>query len=504
MVLEHIRKTASGRTLCHPGYTTYDKKDEEMKKSLRILLLTLAILTALSIVACKPDGGTGNNGPTPVTDCSAGHTYDNDCDRICNVCEERRSIEHVYDNDCDTDCNVCGIPHTPAHSFDGDCDGSCNNCSFTRDPKHTFVSDCDTTCENCDFVRTVSHFFDNGCDTTCNNCTYKREQNPHVYTDDCDTDCNECEKTRLDVPHLDSDNNGSCDLCGEVLFITTPADKFDLPELPIYDGVNTYVSLNGGTPFFLHSQITTESYEFYSQLDSLGRCGVAVGCLGTETLAEGGRDFSLSGISPSGWYGNSIYERCHLIAYSLSGETTNRQNLITGTCLLNNVMQEFEAMVTDYIKDTKNHVMYRTTPVFEGDNLVASGVILEAYSVEDNGDGITFCIYIHNVQTDYVIDYATGIPSVSPDAAIKLYKFVINASNYKIHLSTCRHVSGMSEANKIYANGTAQEVYNSLVAEGKAPTYCGTCKPQNAARQILFIIPEKRLANVILTKKHVA
>lgn len=475
-----------------------------MKKLLRILLIATVALTVLSIVACKPTGGTDNNDPTPGTDCSAGHTYDNDCDRICNVCEERRSIEHVYDNDCDNDCNVCGIPHTPVHAFDSDCDGECNNCDYTREPQHSFVSDCDSTCENCDFERTVSHFFDNGCDTTCNNCTYKREQNAHVYTDECDADCNECQKTRIDVPHLDADNNGTCDLCGEVLFITTPADKFDLPELPIYDGVNTYVSLNGGTPFFLRSQITTESYEYYSPLDSLGRCGVAVGCLGPETLPTGNRG-SISHVSPTGWHSTPpIYERCHLIAWSLSGEDANRQNLITGTYLLNAVMQEFEDMVCDYIKDTGNHVMYRSTPVFSGDNLVAEGLLLEAYSVEDDGDGITFCIYIHNVQTDYIIDYASGDAELTEDAMVKNYKFVINASNYKIHLSTCRYVSDIKESNKIFMNGSYQDVVDHFAEIGITTNYCKTCKPQNSAKQIVFIIPEKQLCPIITSKKRAA
>ena len=467
----------------------------------RILPFILFIALIFTLAGCKNNNPSSD--PTPSADCSAGHTYDNDCDRICNVCEERRSIEHVYDNDCDSECNVCGIPHTPKHVYDNGCDTICNVCNTQREPSHVFSTECDSTCDNCDFVRTVSHFFDNGCDTTCNKCTFRREQNPHVYTDDCDPDCNECGKTRNDIPHPDENNDGRCDLCNELLYVVTPGDQFDLPELPIYNG-STYVNLNGGTPFFLPSQITTISYEFYSPLDALGRCGVAVGCLGPETLPTGNRG-SISHVSPSGWHSTPpIYERCHLIAWSLSGEDANKQNLITGTYLLNAVMQEFEDMVCDYIKETKNHVMYRSTPVFSGDNLVADGLLLEAYSVEDDGDGITFCIYIHNVQTDYVIDYASGDAELTEDAMIKNYKFVVNANNYKIHLSTCRYVSDIKESNKIFMNGSYQEVVDHFAASGITTSYCKTCKPQNAAKQIVFIIPEKQLCPIVTNKKRAA
>ncbi len=453
-----------------------------MKALRRIFFVLLAISLVLTLASCKRDNGDD----TPANDCSAGHTYDNDCDWTCNLCGERRRIEHVFDSSCDTECNICQMTQTPHHEFD-------NNC--------------DTECNNCDFERTVMHNYDHGCDVTCNDCSFVREQNEHVYTDECDVDCNECRRPRVEVPHLDGDNNGICDLCDELLFIVTPADKFDLPEIPIYDGTNFQVNLNGGKPFFLKSQITSDSYEYYSPLDELGRCGVAVGCLGPETLPTDGRD-SISSVSPSGWQSNPpIYERSHLIAHSLSGENANRQNLITGTYVLNGVMQTFEDRVCDYIKATGNHVMYRSTPVFEGNNLLATGLILEAYSVEDEGAGVEFCIYIHNVQTDYIIDYATGNAEVSPEALIKLYKFVVNMNSKggpKIHLSTCRSVSDIKESNKAYHNGTAQEIFDYYTAQGKTPSYCGSCKPQNAARQVLFTIPTKQLCPIVTPKRKAA
>ena len=161
-------------------------------------------------------------------------------------------------------------------------------------------------------------------------------------------------------------------------------------------------------------------------------------------------------------------------------------------------------MVCDHIKETGNHVMYRATPVFEGDNLLATGVILEAYSVEDEGYGIEFCVFIHNVQSDYNIDYATGDATLTEDGMIKNYKFVVGTGNYKIHLSTCRYVSNIKEENRLYMNGTYQEVYDYCVRLGKSPSPCGTCHPEISARQIYFIIPDKRLAPVITKTRRAA
>ena len=177
-----------------------------------------------------------------------------------------------------------------------------------------------------------------------------------------------------------------------------------------------YVTLNDNYPEFLPSEITDSSFENYSELDSLGRCGVAVACIGTDIMPTEERG-SIGQIKPTGWHtikydiidGKYLYNRCHLIGYQLTGENANVRNLITGTRYMNvDGMLPFENMVADYIKETDNHVMYRVTPVFEGDNQVASGVQMEAFSVEDNGDGICFNVHVYNCQPGIEIDYTTG------------------------------------------------------------------------------------------------
>lgn len=193
------------------------------------------------------------------------------------------------------------------------------------------------------------------------------------------------------------------------------AETYDLETIPEYSG-SPYVALNDNQPEFDESLFTTEAFETYSDLDSLGRCGVALANIGEELMPTEKRG-SISSVKPTGWHsvqydfvdGKSLYNRCHLIGFQLTAENANWKNLITGTRYLNvEGMLPFENMVGDYIKETGNHVLYRVTPVFEGDNLVASGVIMEAQSVEDKGEGILFCIYAYNVQPGVEIDYATG------------------------------------------------------------------------------------------------
>ncbi len=177
-----------------------------------------------------------------------------------------------------------------------------------------------------------------------------------------------------------------------------------------------YSVINDNTPYFTSDQITDESYEYYSDLDQLGRCGPAVACAGQDLMPTEKRG-DISSVKPTGWVqkkydcvsGGSLYNRSHLIAYELTGENANEKNLITGCEAFNQqYMQPFENLVADYIKETDNHVMYRVTPVFEGDNLVADGVLMEALSVEDNGDGVEYCVFVYNFQPGIVIDYATG------------------------------------------------------------------------------------------------
>ena len=193
------------------------------------------------------------------------------------------------------------------------------------------------------------------------------------------------------------------------------AETFSLDSVPAYSQ-KPYAVINNNIPYFTEADYTTESYEYYSKLDSLGRCGVCIASIGRDLMPSEERG-PIGKVRPSGWHtikydnidGNYLYNRCHLIGYQLTGENANTANLITGTRYLNvQGMLPFEDMTADYIKETGNHVLYRATPVFDGDNLVADGVLLEGYSVEDNGAGICFNVFCYNVQPGIEIDYATG------------------------------------------------------------------------------------------------
>ena len=186
-----------------------------------------------------------------------------------------------------------------------------------------------------------------------------------------------------------------------------------------------YIEVNGNIPYFTDADKTTTAYENYAPLDSLGRCGVVMACIGRELMPKADEERgSISSVTPSGWEqakydtalvdGGYLYNRAHLIGWQLSAENDNEKNLITGTRYFNAGNSEeqgmllFENMVADYIKETGNHVLYRVTPVYEGNNLLAGGILMEAYSVEDNGEGICFNVYFYNVQPGIEIDYATG------------------------------------------------------------------------------------------------
>ena len=193
------------------------------------------------------------------------------------------------------------------------------------------------------------------------------------------------------------------------------ATKLDLSLIPSYTD-KAYVKLNNNIPDFDDSLMTTESFEKYSDFDSLGRCGVAFANIGKDLMPTKERE-SIGMIKPSGWRiskydfidGKYLFNRCHLIGYQLTGENANEKNLITGTRYLNvDGMLPFENKVADYVKSTNNHVLYRVTPHFEGNNPIVSGVQIEAKSVEDNGKGIQFNVYCYNVQPRVKIDYATG------------------------------------------------------------------------------------------------
>lgn len=204
------------------------------------------------------------------------------------------------------------------------------------------------------------------------------------------------------------------DIKTSVLGITEER-SYDIGQIPEYSG-KAYVTINNNKPNFKEEEKTTKSFEKYSNLDSLNRCGVAYANVSKDTMPteERGR---IGMIKPSGWHtikynnvdGKYLYNRCHLIGYQLTGENANEKNLITCTRYMNTVgMLEFENKVANYVKETNNHVLYRVTPIFEGDNLLASGAQMEAYSVEDSGKGISFNVYVYNVQEGISIDYKTG------------------------------------------------------------------------------------------------
>lgn len=206
-------------------------------------------------------------------------------------------------------------------------------------------------------------------------------------------------------------NSGTVFTSGEVW----EGEVVSLDEIPEYRG-EPYVEINGNRPDFSQEDRNTEAFEAYSSLDSLGRCGTAFANVGQELMPRGERE-NISQIHPTGWQhveydfvdGESLYNRCHLIAHQLTGENANERNLITGTRYMNTEgMLPFEEMVGDYVREEDGHVLYRVTPVFEGSDLVARGVEMEGYSVEDQGESVSFHIFAYNVQPGVEIDYDTG------------------------------------------------------------------------------------------------
>lgn len=290
--------------------------------------------------------------------------------------------------------------------------------------------------------------------------------------------------------------------------ITSPT--FSLSAVAAYSG-QAYVSVNGNVPFFTSEELTTVSFESYSELDALGRCGVTCASIGQDLMPTEERG-SIGMVKPTGWQtvkydivdGKYLYNRCHLIGFQLTGENANTRNLITGTRYLNiEGMLPFENMVADYVKETGNHVMYRVTPIFESNNLVASGVLMEGYSVEDKGDGICYCVYAYNVQPGIEIDYATGdsnliatpkqettapstspaptpapeseqeqpVENTAPSNEPTSVTYILNTNSKKFHYPSCSSVDDMKESNKKDFYGTRDEA----VSQGYSP--CGRCKP---------------------------
>lgn len=264
-----------------------------------------------------------------------------------------------------------------------------------------------------------------------------------------------------------------------------------LAEVPEYSG-EPYVVLEDNVPEFKEEELTTESFEEYSELDDLGRCGTAYANISEELMPTQERG-PIGQVKPSGWQtvkyndlieGNYLYNRCHLIGFQLAGENANKQNLITGTRYLNVTgMLPFENEVADYVKETGNHVLYRVTPVFEGENLVPDGVQMEAKSVEDNGAGVQFHVFCYNVQPQITINYATGESQVAKDAPRNKEEtkedkneqgkqaYILNKNTHKFHKKDCSSVRDMKPQNKKEYHGTKED----LIKQGYEP--CGSCKP---------------------------
>ena len=201
------------------------------------------------------------------------------------------------------------------------------------------------------------------------------------------------------------------------------APSYDLSNIPDYDGTSAYAVIDRNQPSFTEEEYTTDSYEYYSELDSLGRCGTAYANICRELMPTEPRG-DISSVKPTGWQsvkydfvdGKSLYNRCHLIAWSLCGENANRKNLLTGTRYLNETgMLPFEEQILNYIRDTGNHVLYRVTPMYNEEELVCRGVRLEAQSIEDHGKTLCFHVYCYNLQPHVQIDYATGRNQASGD-----------------------------------------------------------------------------------------
>lgn len=263
-------------------------------------------------------------------------------------------------------------------------------------------------------------------------------------------------------------------------YLETPPDINHIPE---FDGETPFVALNENIPDFSDGDLVTESYEYYGELDELGRCTAVIACVGRDIMPTEERG-NIGQVKPTGWHtvkyenvdGKYLYNRCHLIGFQLTGENANQRNLITGTRYLNvEGMLPFENMIADYVKETENHVLYRVTPIFEGDNLLASGVQLEAKSVEDNGDGIMFNVYVYNVQPGIVLNYATGESALAGKTEQiednSDTEYVLNTGSKKFHLPNCSSVETISEKNKKVTTKSKSELIN----EGYSG--CKMCNP---------------------------
>ena len=271
-------------------------------------------------------------------------------------------------------------------------------------------------------------------------------------------------------------------------------DGVDPITVPGFSGKEFYI-LNNNQPFFGDDEIVTKSYEKYYPLDALGRCTLTIACIGKDLMPTEERG-DIASVKPSGWVqakydtavisGGYLYNRSHLIGFQLTGENDNEENLITGTRFMNEAMIPFENQIADYIKETDNHVMYRVTPIFVGNDLVAAGVVMEAYSVEDAGDGISFNVFLYNNQPGITIDYLTGkswLSGEAPDNSesdssdendrnngnnAEGQTYILNTSSKLIHESTCGNAAKISDKNREEYTGDI----NSLIEDGYKEAGC--------------------------------
>ncbi len=347
--------------------------------------------------------------------------------------------------------------------------------------------------------------FASGCGTT------ESAQSTQETTDDTEVVTNIGEQTQEQTDTEEQEKSLS-----STETATTIAETFDFAAVPAYDG-KAYVAVNDNIPFFTEEELSSASYETYGELDPLGRCTVCVASVGQDLMPAEERG-NIGMVKPTGWHtvkydfvdGKYLYNRCHLIGYQLTGENANEKNLITGTRYLNiEGMLPFENMVADYVKETDQHVMYRVTPVFEGDNLLATGVLMEGKSVEDNGEGVLFCVFAYNVQPGVSIDYATGESAAdgtivndtsvqeeikqststsaqqeetqqSTDTNVQQEKtqqsaetqtYVLNTNTHKFHKPGCYSVEKIKPENYAEFTGTREEA----IAYGYDP--CKNCNP---------------------------
>ena len=306
--------------------------------------------------------------------------------------------------------------------------------------------------------------------TVCSCCQFNKDSQPTTQTSLSKTIINEVNSESEERNNYEQQTNRNF------------AD-FNIPQY----SQQPFITLNNNIPWFNESDKITVAFEKYSELDNHGRCGVAFVCVCREIMPIEERG-EIGNIKPSGWHtvkydivdGKYLYNRCHLVGYQLSGENANPQNLITGTRYLNiEGMLPFENMVSEYVENTGNHVLYRVTPLFEDSNLLSRGVVIEAYSIEDNGEGICFNVFCYNVQPGIIIDYSTGasyVETLESEISGSLSgsdnaDYIVNINTSKFHYPHCSSVQEMKDKNKREYIGTREE----LVELGYSP--CKRCNP---------------------------